>query len=175
MKKPLRWLRFILAAVLCILLLCVTAAVFISGRSSRQFPSFFGYTQAVVLSPSMEPVIRVNDLVVIHRENDYQVDDVITFAEDGGLVTHRIIEVTEGGYITQGDANPAPDPEIEKSAVIGCVKVVIPKAGGFIRFARSPGGIIAVLMAAVFLLFMPVVKKEKEISNGKKHIKSNEK
>lgn len=175
MKKPIRWLRLIIAAVLCILVLCVIATILMSGRRSGQLPSFFGYTQAVVLSPSMEPEIRVNDLVVIHRENDYQVDDVVTFAEDGGLVTHRIIEVTEGGYVTQGDANPAPDPEIEKSAVIGRVNAVIPKAGGFIRFVRSPGGIIIILAAAVLLLFMPGVKKEKEISNGKKRIKRNEK
>ena len=175
MKKSIRPLRVILTVVLCVILLCVIVTILMSGRREGQLPGFFGYTQAVVLSPSMEPGIKVNDLVVIHREQDYQVDDIVTFAEDGGLVTHRIIEVTDEGYVTQGDANPSPDPEIKKSAVIGRVSAVIPKAGKLIRFVRSPGGIIAVFAIAVILLFMPGGKKEKGSSNGKKRIKQNKK
>lgn len=171
MKKTLRWLRFISAAALCVVLLCLMAMILTPGRRSGQFPVIFGYTQAVVLSPSMEPEIKVNDLVVTHRENDYQVDDIVMFAEDGGTVTHRIIAVTEGGYITRGDANPSPDPEIDKSAVIGRVSLVIPKAGKLIRFVRSPAGIFTVAVVAALLLFMPVGKKEKGISNGKKRIR----
>ena len=51
--------------------------------------------------------------------DELRAGDVITFprpsgadgaAEGGGMVTHRIVSIDEGGIVTQGDAEAAPDP-----------------------------------------------------------------
>jgi len=67
---------------------------------------------------SMEPTINTGDGFVALPTaivGSPSAGDVIVFdaqeLEGGGLTTHRIIEETPEGYITQGDANPAADQE----------------------------------------------------------------
>ncbi|QKG92004.1 signal peptidase I [Halorubrum salinarum] len=71
-------------------------------------------------------------------------DDVVTFEaqelQGGGLTTHRIVDETEQGYITRGDANPftdqdGPEPPVQDSQIkavalqVGGDVVVIPRIG----------------------------------------------
>jgi len=65
---------------------------------------------------SMEPTIEEGDgFVAIPAEIAGPVEegDVITFdaqeLHGGGLTTHRVVDVTDDGYVTQGDANPFTD------------------------------------------------------------------
>lgn len=78
-----------------------------------------GLRPFVVLSGSMEPAYPVGSLIYV-KQADYTslaVGDVITFLMDEDtVVTHRIIEIlpdeTEPDtlrFVTQGDANDAPD------------------------------------------------------------------
>ena len=67
---------------------------------------------------SMEPTIRTGDGFVSLPPaitGSPSTGDVVVFdaqeLEGGGLTTHRIIEETSDGYITQGDANMAADQE----------------------------------------------------------------
>jgi len=67
---------------------------------------------------SMEPTIRTGDGFVALPTavaGSPSSGDVVVFdaqeLEGGGLTTHRIIEETPEGYITQGDDNPAADQE----------------------------------------------------------------
>ncbi len=69
-----------------------------------------------VTTGSMEDTMEPGDgFVAIPPElaGDVGEGDVVTFdaeeIEGGGLTTHRIVEETDGGYITQGDANPFTD------------------------------------------------------------------
>ena len=60
--------------------------------------------------------------------------DVITFrAPNDTVVTHRVLGRTAGDaptFITQGDANPTPDPDmVPSAAVIGRVVFSVPCAG----------------------------------------------
>ncbi len=70
--------------------------------------------------------------------------DVVTFdaeeIEGGGLTTHRVIEETDRGYITQGDDNPFTDQDsgepvvqdadiVAKAFMVGGTVVVIPHLG----------------------------------------------
>ncbi|MFC6754171.1 S26 family signal peptidase [Halorubrum tibetense] len=70
--------------------------------------------------------------------------DVVTFdaqeIEGGGLTTHRVVEETERGYVTQGDANPFTDQDggepivqdadiVAKAFTVGGSVVVIPHLG----------------------------------------------
>ena len=70
----------------------------------------------------MEPAISVNDWLIIHKQENYEVGDIITFIDnDNMLVTHRIIKITDDEIITQGDANNIRDKAISIEQVKGKV------------------------------------------------------
>lgn len=61
---------------------------------------------------SMEPTICAGDLVVYSDGTDIDEGDVITFytrTEPVPIVTHRVVGVTDRGYVTQGDNRRVPD------------------------------------------------------------------
>lgn len=95
----------------------------------------------VVASGSMEPTIRIGDIIVVRGVNveELKVGDIIVFNPpepyyNGVPWVHRIISVQKVGgeiYIkTKGDANLYPDPfTITKSNIIGVVMFKIPYIG----------------------------------------------
>ena len=110
-----------------------------------------GYFCAIIGSGSMEPLISKHDLLLLEGASSYQVEDVITYVSPrGGMVTHRIKELSAQGYITQGDANNIPDGEIRGERVLGRVVFGIPMVGAVIDTILSPVGIIQ--LVSVFLL-----------------------
>nr|WHW29314.1 hypothetical protein [uncultured bacterium] len=95
-------------------------------------PKLFGYSSVVVASGSMEPTIRVADVVVIAPDDgvDLPLGTVINFDYDDTTRLHRISEVTAGGYRTSGDANRSVDSEVVTSdQVRGVGIVVVPFVG----------------------------------------------
>jgi len=80
------------------------------------------------------------------------VGDVVVFEAEtlngGGLTTHRVVEVTENGYITKGDANPVTDqdgdePVVQRGQIkaealqVGGDVVVIPQLGALVTGVQS--------------------------------------
>jgi len=93
------------------LLLVLVVVVLVAGHLLGQ-PILLGYVE----TGSMEPTLEAGDgFVAIPSAvtGDPEPGDVVVFdaqeIEGGGLTTHRIVEETEAGYITQGDANPFTD------------------------------------------------------------------
>ena len=110
-----------------------------------------GYSCAIIGSGSMEPTVFVNDLLLVKSAASYHAEDIITYVSpQGGLITHRVKEVLDDGYIAQGDANNIPDEEISRQRVLGKVVFVLPRAGGIIDGILSPSGII--LLGCIGLL-----------------------
>lgn len=88
-------------------------------------PAIGGATPLTVLSGSMEPALPVGSTVVVQPRaaSEIAVGDVITFtdrsteSDETRIVTHRVIEVRPGpAFVTQGDANNAPDPGLVQAA-----------------------------------------------------------
>lgn len=124
------------------------------AATDNPYPLIFGYGTAVVLSGSMEEAISVNDLVVYRQQDSYEVGDIVSYNTGSSLVTHRIVELSETGFITKGDANNTPDSPILPEQIVGKVVLVVPGVGAAIEFAQSPLGmmiLIGVLMLAVVL------------------------
>lgn len=76
-----------------------------------------GFRPVVVTSGSMAPMVRTGDIVITRSvDPDTALGDqtVVDFddpaTEERRL--HRIIEVTDEGYRTKGDANPTADPQV---------------------------------------------------------------
>jgi len=78
-------------------------------------PAVLPYRTYHVRSGSMEPAIATGSLVVLTKADaeDVDVGDTITFDRpDGvsGTVTHRVVAIRDGAFVTKGDANASPDP-----------------------------------------------------------------
>jgi signal peptidase len=81
-------------------------------------PSVVPYDAFFVRTGSMTPTLPVGSLVLSHRvpASSLREGDVISFVRpgtNGGVVTHRIVEIEHGPrgvkIRTQGDRNPEPD------------------------------------------------------------------
>ncbi len=129
----------------------------------RFFRTHTPFKSYVVQSGSMEPTIRVGDIIIIAKHNSYQLNEVITFKDENKhTITHRITAVRTTqppSYTTKGDANQTPDTEtISLSQIVGTVILVIPKFGYVVQFIRTPWGFILTIIVPAVLLLSDEIK-----------------
>jgi signal peptidase len=108
----------------------------------------------VILSGSMEPRLSPGDVVIVDASADVSEGDIITF-DDGNAVptTHRVIDVVDGAYITQGDANENPDAgAVPPDAVLGRVTLAIPLIGHVVLWVNTPTGYVGLVLLPLGLL-----------------------
>ena len=68
------------------------------------------YTIVAIEGGSMTPTIQPGDAIVITRPPEQiEVGMILTLQVEGQVVTHRVVEVDASRFMTQGDANDAPD------------------------------------------------------------------
>lgn len=121
----------------------------------RPLPEVFGYSYLAVLTGSMKPAVSAGDLIIIHRQTDYHVGDIITFSENGFLTTHRISAVGPDGFQTRGDANSAADSSpVPLEQIMGRVVWVLPGVGNALLFLRTPPGLACLLLMGALALFL---------------------
>ena len=72
-----------------------------------------------IASGSMEDELYVGDYIIITPADEYKEGDVITYLKNDIPITHRLIEIKDGEYITRGDANNTEDEPIHKSDILG--------------------------------------------------------
>ena len=106
MRKHLHnFLNGFLSVFLLIMLVLNFYTILQRNVMKNDMPKIFGYSYAVVISGSMEPEIQVKDIVYVKEQDSYAVGDVITYEKYGAFITHRIIDIVDGEYITKGDKN----------------------------------------------------------------------
>ena len=187
--KDIKWLlnymtSIIMYAIIVVLILIgvILAAYYIDFkiRDSRiETPLYGAY---VIVSGSMEPIIKVRDAVVVRRceEKDIKIGDVVTYrsldeAFYGILVTHRVVNIEEKDgkkvYITKGDHNETIDrTPVNFGQIRGKVIMRIPKIGYLKYFlVEYYGWIIAIVVPSlgiisydIYKLFRNIRKKSKE-------------
>lgn len=123
--------------------------------------SFFGVRVFRVGSGSMEPYLKVNDVIIIKMENIYKKNDVITFEDGDHYTTHRIVEIDGDSITTKGDGNNANDANITKDKIVG--KLVYRfKIFGFLSYLLlKPFSWILIFVIGVFISIVMPVKKSK--------------
>lgn len=136
----------------------------------NRLPMPFGCGAAVVLSGSMEPALRVDDLIVVRAAHDYQVGEIVVYQDGSSLVVHRIIEIDGEQVITKGDANDIADAAISLSDVKGRVVGRIPLVGKLVSLLKTPFGIVAVLAAAIALIEIPRRREKKKDDEARQQI-----
>lgn len=123
------------------------------------------YKSLVVQSGSMENTIMTGDIILIKALSQYNKNDVVTFKEiSERIVTHRIIDVQDDSdreiFITKGDANRSIDNDtVKPEQVLGKVMFVVPKIGFLVAFAKSPFGLVVLILIPATLLIVDRVIK----------------
>lgn len=154
--KKLKAALRILLLIICGAVLGINVYMANAGRLvGDRLPMPFGYGAAVVLSGSMEPEFSEGDLIVVGREDTYELRDIVVYQDGSSLVVHRIVAMDGDMVTTRGDANNADDEPIDISAIKGRVLFWIPYAGTVVGFLKTPVGTICVIAAAIALVEVP--------------------
>ena len=184
--KDIKWLvnymiSIIMYAIIVILILIgiILAAYFIDFkiRDSRiEAPLYNAY---VIVSGSMEPIIKVKDAVLVRRceESDIKVGDVVTYrsmdeAFYGILITHRVVDIKEENgeriYITKGDNNETIDRSpIKFNQIQGKVTMRIPKIGYLKYFlTENYGWVMVIVIPSIVIVTLDIMKLFKNGSNN---------
>ncbi len=115
----------IITSLVCYMLICNVIAV----RKEKPV-AYFGYSYSYVPSASMEPTIKAGDSIIFQKTSyeNLEVGDIIVYKSKSGsteglYIVHRIVEITDEGFVMKGDNNQAVDSEIvTRDMVIGKYK-----------------------------------------------------
>lgn len=119
----------------------------------------------VVVSGSMEPNVPVGSICLVNcQDREPDVDDIIAYRAGDTIITHRVVEETDQGYVTKGDANNATDPGVVKQKqIFGVCSLVIPKVGYVVMFLRTLKGIVLTITGVIcFGLLGKLIENRKE-------------
>lgn len=178
--------------VMLILAIYIAVSVFIP----EQTISIFGFRSFVVVSPSMEPTINVNDMIIVTKPKEDKLEerDIITFyvhipeAGSKNYVTHYIGDIQTDGsgntiYKTQGENKldgdydewknqDGEDIDISFEDIEGEYLFKIPKIGYVISMLQDPIFIILLVVNGTIIYF--VVKLIKHPSKDENEEKEKE-
>lgn len=140
----------ILLVILLILIFCYSQLkVF-----HKDYINFCGYTIFQVITGSMSPTIKEQDIVIVKLTDDVKVDDIITFRMGDDFVTHRVIGIEDGKIITRGDANNSQDAPISEEEIVGKVVFIISNVAVWIKVIKEPIVIAAIIFTIIAMKIM---------------------
>lgn len=143
------------------------AGAIVLAAWSRLAPAL-GHELFIVRGGSMEPAIPIGSLIVAQptAAERISVGDIVTVVADNGvLVTHRVIRAADSGSGVQlelkGDANASPDPYlVSATAVSGVVRLYLPLLGYLTAMFMTPAGILSVGGALLAMLLLIMVLED---------------
>lgn len=119
-----------------------------------------------VTGTSMEPTITASDIIVVDiTKTQPVVGDIVsyhhTFEENQKfIVTHRVVEVEKGKYITKGDAYTKADGyTVTPEDVIGIMRFKIPYLGGLVHFAGTSKGLLTLVILPALILIVQELRE----------------
>lgn len=74
-------------------------------------PSLWGQKPLVVISGSMEPTLKVGGILYYEKINidEFDEGDILVYQTKEHIISHRIMDINENGFITKGDINNSVD------------------------------------------------------------------
>lgn len=135
-------------------------------------PSFFGIKTYVVISGSMEPKLKIGDIVIAKRitPEELQVGDIISFRQGHSIITHRISNInrTSDGieYKTKGDNNNIKDIEIvNEKQIEGKVVEIIPVLGKISLLLQNK--IVITTIILFFYIYVIMINRNNKKKNNR--------
>lgn len=124
----------------------------------------------VVSGHSMDGTYRSGDLLFAWPAAEYAAGDVVVYRVPGGepasglRVVHRIVDVQDGRFTTQGDNRDTTDIWTPTAAdVDGRPFMVLPAGGLVLRWLLSP---IALALVAAVCIYFVIMGKDKDKDSG---------
>lgn len=142
----------------------------------ERIPDLFGYKAFIIVSGSMQPNLKIGDLVIIKEteQANIQKNDIITFIENGEAITHRISDIIDRDgqkyYQTKGDNNNSVDSDLVKYENIeGKYVLKIGKIGLIIsKLQNTATFIIAILIIYIMYKIISVKDDRKDARHQKR-------
>ncbi len=167
MKKVIKVFKKIFDILCWVIIAVLVASVVISfiSKLNGTAPTVFGYSVYRVSSGSMEPELKIGDVILGKSVDDpksIKVGDIVTYKGSGELagllITHQVIVAPyeENGELmlqTKGVANEIADTPIEADRVQSVVICEIEFLAHFYNFFFSSWGLLAVI-ALIILVFI---------------------
>jgi signal peptidase len=118
-------------------------------------PSFWGYKPLMVISGSMEPTLNVGGILYYHNEDidNFNNGDILVYETTDHIISHRIVEKVDDGFITKGDANNTIDSNIiNANQVLGKgTNWCIPYIGYYANFVYTHKYILFISVAVIII------------------------
>lgn len=179
-KKIAKYTLNVLCVILfIILILVVYAKAKITFSNDKVHANYFGYRIFEVASGSMEPTLKIKDVVLVkvNEKNIKNKDIIVYIGDNDAVITHRVLRIEGDSLIVKGDANNTTDAPIKKDQVVGKVVHIYPKLGIWKRILTEPKTLILIFIT--FLLFDAALaydgkkdtKEKKSKKEPKKEIK----
>ena len=152
----------------CLLLVLLVLVIYgkVVMTFKNAYPNYFGYTFFEVASGSMEPTLKINDVILVKITNDnLKKGDIIAFLNDETIITHRIIYLDENVITVKGDNNNVVDKPIIKDQVIGKVVKIYPKLGVWKKVITEPKILLAIFITLLLFDFALSYKKDDKKNN----------
>lgn len=177
----------IVLLVIFLPLIIINITLVIKGAANKdEIPMVFNKAPLIIVSDSMtigyyttdpdyDGAFNKNDLIIIKKIDGakLEVGDIATYiAEDGSVITHRVIRKTtneknEVRYTMKGDNSPSEDPDLVTPEQIQGVYVKrLAGLGGFAMKLKEPIGIILLVLIPAAIFFV-VYFIQKQIENKK--------
>lgn len=148
----------ILLSVILFALIAVIAITIII-RITGNTPNLGGYMIFRVSSGSMEPELKLGDVILAKDVSDItslKEGDIVTYNGTSGnfagkRITHQVIKAPyeeNGTYyvVTKGTANSEADPPIKEEQLVGVMICKIPLIGELYSFFLTPWGLITSIL-----------------------------
>ena len=157
-------MKKVLKRILYILVIVILGIIIILNLCSLSNMSLFGYRIFKIATGSMEPYLKVGDVVLIKDYDEYKVSDVITYKKDNAYITHRILYSEGNEIVTRGDANNTNDEPIKKDSVVGKVILKLPIVT-FVTYLTGNPIIwgVAIVICAILILIPTYRRKNGQI------------
>lgn len=118
----------------------------------------------MVQGKSMLPTILPGSLVISKQAPEYHIGDIVAYEQKEGslskVIVHRIIDVTDRGFIIKGDNNPSKDVGYPtEDVILGKVMFSTPYVGDIIGMFKNP---IVLIIAAIGLFGVQTAQKRRK-------------
>ena len=137
-------------------------------------PDFFGYKTFSIVTGSMEPTIKINDIIIVKKEEKKNIrkNDIITFKIENEIITHRVIDIAyDNGtliYTTKGDKNNVTDIErVQFEQIEGKYVTKITKIGKIFTILKNKYifSLILILLIIFYIIQRKTIQRKKERKN----------
>lgn len=161
--------------IIAIILIYNIILIVISSDNQINLINILGYKSYIIKTNSMEPTINVNDVVLTKevKQDKIKSGDVITFIQNGEVITHRITKINNEEekiqYTTKGDNNNIEDTfQITYENIEGKHILTIPYLGKIVQVLENKIITLIILLIILLYMFLRIIKQEKKDNRREK-------